>query len=78
MTKAVAYHGPYAHEPRRRPITRLLEGHRIVKVEMNPFLSRGVKAYDPVLILENGARIRFLVQETEGGYGVDILYADPE
>ena len=45
---------------------------------MNPFLSRGVKAYDPVLILENGARIRFLVQETEGGYGVDILYADPE
>ncbi len=49
-----------------------VEGLRIVRVEMNPFDDgRGEHAYNPVIVLADGSRLRFDVQETESGeYGV--------
>lgn len=49
-----------------------VEGLRIVRVELNPFDDgRGGHAYNPVIVLADGSRLRFEVQETESGeYGV--------
>lgn len=59
---------------------RDLIGRKIVDVQFNRFRARpdsGVDrsiATDPTLILDNGARLRFSVEETEiGEYGVAIL-----
>lgn len=64
--------GPYAR-------TRDLVGRRIVAVEWNRFprgRGRTGRTADPVLLLDNGARISFSVSETEdAGYGIDILVA---
>lgn len=53
-------------------VRRALIGRRIVDVDLNPFEDgRGDRTADPTLILDNGARVFFLVDETEGdGYGV--------
>lgn len=53
-------------------VRRALIGRRIVDVELNPFEDgRGDRTSMPDLILDNGARVFFMVDETEGdGYGV--------
>lgn len=53
---------------------RHVEGKRIVRLELHPFSDgRGKTAYAPVITLEDGSRLHFHVQETEGGaYGVRI------
>jgi hypothetical protein len=59
---------------------RLLVGRTIVAVDLRPFSAEiagepGVMAHDPILTLDNGARITFLTEETEcGSYGVKPLY----
>jgi hypothetical protein len=56
---------------------RLLVGRRIVGFEPNRFPDgRGGTAHDPRIILDNGAVLRFLTEEVEGGegYGVAPLY----
>lgn len=55
---------------------RLLVGRAIVAVELRPFTDgRGGTAYDPVITLDNGARLTFSVAETAVGvYGVDPNY----
>ena len=47
-------------------------GQRIVEVNLRPFDDgRGGVATDPEIILENGVRLHFTVQETEvGDYGI--------
>jgi hypothetical protein len=59
-------------------ITKLLLGRRIEHVILNEFDSGRVDvpvAHDPTIILDNGASIRFVVQETEvGEYGIEIVY----
>lgn len=58
--------------------TKLL-GRRIRGVFLRPFPDgRGGEAYNPSLLLDDGARLTFSVQETESGeYGVTIDYQDP-
>lgn len=58
---------------------RWVIGRRIVDVQMRPFNDgKGGVAHDPVFVLDNGARVRFLTQETEvGEYGVEPLYDKP-
>lgn len=54
----------------------LLEGRRIVAVELHAFDDdRGGTAYNPVFLLDNGARVTFHAQETDtGAYGVKPIY----
>lgn len=56
-------------------------GRRIVGVEMNPFPARDLNntmAHDPVITLDNGAKLRFMTEETQtDDYGVRILYVKP-
>lgn len=54
---------------------RRVIGRKIVDVRLNPFQSDPnhprSRAHDAVIVLDNGAEIGFLVQETEiGEYGV--------
>lgn len=53
----------------------MLIGKRIQDIDLRPFDDgRGGSAYDPVIILGDGTRIVFHVQETEvGQYGVEFL-----
>lgn len=61
---------------------RLLVGRTIVAVDLQPFddcdsAGRKVKTcYDPRLVLDNGARVTFMVDEIDcgDGYGVRPLY----
>lgn len=55
---------------------RLLEGRRIKTFALQSFPDgRGGKAHNPVIILDNGARLMFTVTETETGeYGVSPCY----
>lgn len=55
---------------------KLLVGRTIVAFDRRPFDDgRGSLAYDPVLVLDNGAHVTFIVQETEAGtYGVAPCY----
>jgi hypothetical protein len=65
---------------------RDLIGRKIVGVKWNRFRTEkpGVKpadgdywATDPVLILDNGRQLRFVVQETDvGEYGVELCLSD--
>lgn len=64
---------------------RLLVGRTIAAVELNPFedvmvsgLRLGTR-YDPVIVLDNGARVRFVVEEIDSGacYGVRPCYDAP-
>lgn len=54
-----------------------LIGRKIVHVEWNKFDDgRGGAATDPILTFDNGMKIAFQVQETEGfDYGVSIILA---
>ena len=56
--------------------SRNLLGRTIAAVDFNVFAT-GVgkqKSTDPVITLDNGARLRFRVAETEvGEYGIEIL-----
>jgi hypothetical protein len=53
---------------------KLLGGQTITRVELHPFDDgRGGKAYNPVLTFSSGARLWFIVQETESlEYGVTL------
>jgi len=63
--------------------TRDLIGRRIVGVEWNRFhvrpeTDKRFTTTDPVLILDNGARLSFVVAETESQeYGVELCLARP-
>lgn len=59
--------------------SRLLEGRRIVGFEANRFPDgRGGTAHRPVIVLDNGARLTFVTEETEiGDYGVACVYHPP-
>jgi hypothetical protein len=61
-------------------IPRWVEGRRIVKVELRSQKDENGTHHDPVFILDNGARVTFLVTEsnTGGFYGVQPIYAKPE
>jgi len=54
-------------------------GRTITQLEMNPFDDlRGGTAHNPVFVLDNGARLRFLTEETDtGDYGTEIVYHKP-
>lgn len=61
---------------------RLLVGRKIVAVDLRPFRDEGVDGklikitYDPILTLDNGARVFFNVDEIDcgDGYGIRPLY----
>lgn len=55
--------------------TKLLRGRRIVKIKWNSFYTgRGNKqSTDPVFLLDDGTKVTFSVEETEGGeYGISV------
>lgn len=62
---------------------RLLVGRKIVAVEMGSFPDRDIDGktlricHDPVLVLDNGARVHFVVEETDQGdhYGIRPCYS---
>lgn len=58
---------------------RWLIGRTIVDVELNPFSDgRGSIAHDPVITLDNGAKLAFQTEETDDlDYGVNIIYIPP-
>jgi hypothetical protein len=57
---------------------RTLVGYKIVAVEPQPFPDgRGGTAHKPVLVLDDGRRVKFLVDETETDYGVNVVVARP-
>lgn len=60
-----------------RATARLLVGRRIVAFDLRPFdggPGRGTH-YDPVLTLDNGAKLAFSATETDvGEYGIDPSY----
>lgn len=60
-------------------INKRLRGRRIVKVLQRPFDDdRGGKATDPMIVLDDGSHIAFVVQETDSSeYGVKIVLSDP-
>jgi hypothetical protein len=60
---------------------RDLIGRKIVNVEWNSFRAREGRertmATDPMLVLDDGTRLRFLAEETDFGYyGVKIIKMD--
>lgn len=59
---------------------RDLVGRKIVAVEFHPFKCRrhyNEWATQPVITLDNGRRLRFVVQETDyGEYGVALALSD--
>jgi len=58
---------------------KLLTGRTIIEVDLQPFKDgRGGTVYNPVLTLDNGAEISFIVQPTDvGRYGIGIGYRPP-
>lgn len=52
-----------------------VEGRRIAKLHLNRFADgRGGFACDPVIVLDDGTRLYFEVQETDaGGYGIRVV-----
>jgi hypothetical protein len=56
-----------------------LIGRRIVAVDFRPFDNgRGETADDPILTLDDGSKLCFIVQETEvGEYGVRLCFIRP-
>lgn len=60
-----------------------LIGRTIVAVEMNAYRAREspvdrTLAHQPVITLDNGARLLFITDETDfGEYGTTIVYAKP-
>lgn len=58
----------------RQPDKRSLVGRTITAVDYRPFSDgKGGMAHNPVIKLDNGREIYFLVEETEvGEYGVSI------
>ncbi len=63
-----------------RATARLLVGRRIVGFELRTFSDGdGVLEathHDPIILLDNGARVTFMVTETDSGdaYGIDPQY----
>ncbi len=56
---------------------KLLKGRVIQEIRLQRWSDkvRGITAYDPVIVLDNGAMISFSVQETESGeYGIKPNY----
>jgi hypothetical protein len=60
--------------------TRLIVGRRIVALDQQPYDGgRGRIAHYFLLTLDNGARLRGVVDETETGeYGVELIYDPPK
>jgi hypothetical protein len=59
-------------------VARYLVGRTIAAVELHPFETGRYRAqgtsFAPVITLDDGTELRFLVQETEGSeYGVEII-----
>jgi hypothetical protein len=54
-------------------LRKALVGRKIVDTEAHAFRDgRGGITYQPVLVLDNGAKLHFVVHETDGGdYGID-------
>lgn len=60
---------------KRMPSARELIGRKIVGFDANPFDDgRGSKAHDPHIWLDDGSRLRFVVEELDSGgdYGVFV------
>jgi hypothetical protein len=59
----------------RMPSAKSLVGRKIVSFEPNPFPDgRGGTAHAPVLFLDDGTILRFVVKETDvGDYGIRIV-----
>lgn len=59
---------------------RLLTGRRIVGFDSNPWDDgRGGTAHSPRMVLDNGARLTFLTEETDQGeFGTCVLYHPPQ
>ena len=59
--------------------SRLLVGRKIVAFRLNPFPDgRGGMSCNPTITLDNGARLCFLVEETESDYGIRPIYLRKE
>ena len=51
-----------------------LRWRTIVEVHLNPFDNgRGGTSTEPVFVLDDGTRVWFVVEETETGYGVQVM-----
>lgn len=66
-----------------RKLNDHLRGRRIVKVKRNPFrksdIARDGWAHNAEIILDDGSRLTFSVEETETGeYGIDFVYWPPK
>ena len=58
--------------------SRLLVGRTITSVELRTRRTEQGQIHDPVITLDNGARVFFVVQETdEMEYGIKPLYLKP-
>lgn len=63
---------------------RRVVGRRIAAVNLRSFMARpdtdrSARAHDVEFVLDNGARIRFMAEETEcGEYGIRPIYVKPE
>lgn len=58
--------------------SRLLVGRTITSVELHTRRTERGQIHDPVITLDNGAKLFFVVQETdEMEYGVRPLYLKP-
>lgn len=59
---------------------RQLVGRRIIKFSPCPFSDgRGGTAHDPVITLDDGSRLTFIVEETDTGeYGVFVSLHKPK
>lgn len=55
---------------------RLLVGRTIVAFDARPFDDPNGICHDPVIVLDNGARVSFVVEETDygGDYGILPIY----
>jgi hypothetical protein len=58
--------------------SRLLVGRTITSVELHTRRTEQGQIHDPVITLDNGAKVFFVVQETdEMEYGIRPLYLKP-
>lgn len=62
--------------------TKHLLGRRIVAVNFRPFKARPGErsmAHDPIITLDNGRKLFFIVEETEvGEYGICLCVTDSD
>lgn len=60
-----------------KAMARALIGRTITAVQFRPFASENGTAHDPVLILDNGRAVSFVVEETGGAeYGVTVCITE--